>query len=137
MPLVVFRIALCALMGLVFDGHGARAGAAAGSGQTGEQQMTTGDKLKDLDIEKLSLEEATQKLGAPETNSFQLSSDIDEFRIELLNFFTPDELASSPLQITEATWAVAPDQNLTIWYRETDNGPVYQHHLMWNPGQEF
>ena len=99
--------------------------------------MTAGEAIGAEEIGQMGLDEMTKRFGPPLTEVFQLSSDVSEFRIELLNYFDQTRLAENPPQITEATWQVSPEQNLTVWYVETGDGLVYQHHLKWSAGQEF
>lgn len=99
--------------------------------------MGIAEKEMSLDVSTLSFEGVTALLGDPEIERFRLSNDVSEFRIELLNYYTVAELVRNQPPITQATYFITADRNLTVWYRETAQGPEYLHQMDWRPGQEF
>lgn len=62
---------------------------------------------------------------------------INEFRTELLNIFTEQEIKSGKIILKEVTWRTNDKENLTIWYQEKNKlwQPVYHH--IWNKEAEF
>lgn len=90
-----------------------------------------------IDVTAQTLKEMTDEFGAPSTESFVLGPGVDEFRIELLNFFDEAELKENPPVFLEATWPIPGALNLTIWYRQVSDALIYQHHLVWDQGADF
>ena len=126
-------IALVCLVALsTGTAHIVGAGTAAG-----ETNMTASAGLNDADIAATTLDRMTARFGPAATETFTLSDDVGEFRIELLNLFSPSDLKSNPPDITEATWQVSDADNLTVWYRNTLDGPKYLHHMIWAVGTDF
>lgn len=95
------------------------------------------DEISRDTLAGLTVSEATVRYGTPsDEDRFTLTTRVTEFRIELLNHFSADQLADAP-QITEVTWTLSPHRNLTLWFEGDGTGGRYVHHLEWSPGQEF
>jgi hypothetical protein len=91
------------------------------------------------ELKSLTLQEAKQRLGDPkEEAEFELTNAVGEFRIELLNHFSEDELAQKPRPlIKEVTWHVEGEKDITLWYRKSGNQWEYVHQLEYHPTDEF
>lgn len=127
------------MLGVVLVGT-AMAGAARVASDTvnkGADEMAAKQEISAIDIAAEGLSGLSALYGAPKTEDFTLTGDVSEFRIELLNFFPAAERKAEPPRIIEATWSVSAKENLTVWYRQTDAGRVYVHHMVWGKGQEF
>ena len=80
-----------------------------------------------------------QQLGDPTSEeTFELGLAVQEFRIELTNLFDESVRAENPPTIREATWAISSDQNLTVWFSQSDDESWSAvHTLSWHPGDQF
>lgn len=92
-----------------------------------------------LDIETLknsTYPEAIKKYGLPKSQEeFILDNSLPEFRIELYNLFSDDEIRDS-IRIKEATWRMNSTENITVWYKiKPKLKPI--HVLVWDIQAEF
>lgn len=99
--------------------------------------MAAKTEIGEIDIAAEGLSGLTRLYGEPKTDTFTLTSDVTEFRVELLDLVPAAELKSDPPHVVEATWSVSDKENLTVWYRQTHAGRVYMHHMLWPKGREF
>jgi len=110
--------------------------ASVGSKNTESAQSM--EKNTETDLSNLTLAQMELLLGKPaKMAEFTLSMNVTEFRIELLNFYSKEMLLENPPLIVEATWALSPEKNKTIWFRPTGDGLKYLHHADWDVGVEF
>jgi hypothetical protein len=103
-----------------------------------DMQMETGSLGEEL-LGK-SIDEAQQKLGKPiNEDQFELGIAVLEFRIELTNFFDEARRTENPPDIREATWSLAPEENLTLWFAQSEAGEDWRaiHFYEWHPDEQF
>lgn len=85
-----------------------------------------------------SYENVVAALGPPDVlERFRMRRELQEFRIELRNFFSDDELDDNAPMIREATWKISADENYTIWFVERDGAVTVLDQLRWSPDTEF
>jgi hypothetical protein len=91
------------------------------------------------DLNSLTLQEAKRRLGDPkEETEFEMTNAVGEFRIELLNHFSEEELARQPRPlIKEVTWNVEREKDITVWYRKRGDQWEFVHQLEYQPTDEF
>lgn len=113
------------------------AGIATGSPK-GNIQMETDTISAELIGKPIGV--AQQKLGKPiEEDQFKLGMAVLEFRVELLNFFDETRRSENPPQIREVTWSLSSQENLTLWFTQSDasNDWCAIHSHMWHPDDQF
>ena len=114
------------------------AGIAAAQQPPAEMEAEMTEMPSETDLKSMSRDEALQRFGEPAArDEFDLSQDVPEFRIELLNLYSSDEIKNGPPRISEVTWALSPQKNLTIWYDRKNGGWAAVHYLEWQPGDDF
>lgn len=92
----------------------------------------------DTDFSGATISQLEQKYGpAADTARFILGPVTTEFRIRLLNHFDQADMTDTAPVISEHTWRLNDDQNLTVWFQMHDGSAVYVDHLLWAPGDEF
>jgi hypothetical protein len=85
-----------------------------------------------------AISQAKDQLGAPASEeSFEMSPGVSEFRIELRNHFSEEDLAGGGPELREVTWAVSGDENLTVWFQEQDGQWLGVHEMRWPSGADF
>jgi len=91
-----------------------------------------------MNVKGLTLKEAITKYGEPQKKTtFELNAiNLNEFRIELNNFFDNKQLKSK-IDIKEITWKAQSDSVLTSWYKEYKKEWIYVHHIMYHKNDEF
>ncbi len=103
-----------------------------------DTQMETGSLVEELFGK--SIDEAQQKLGKPiNEDRFELGLTVLEFRIELTNFFDEARRTENPPDIHEATWSLSSEENLTIWFTQSEAGEDWRaiHSYVWHPDEQF
>lgn len=93
----------------------------------------------DLDtIMQYTLQQATDSYGEPNNReSFNTKmEDITEFRIELRNLYSEEELKNG-VTFEELTWEKDSNNNVTIWYVKEGNNWTPKHYLIWDKHAEF
>lgn len=103
-----------------------------------EKTMNQPLQTKKMNVKGLTLKEAVAKYGKPDyATEFKLEGvNLNEFRIELRNFFDANQIASE-IEIKEITWENKSDSLLTAWYKELDKEWVYIHSLEYHKNDEF
>lgn len=86
----------------------------------------------------ISLKEAIKKYGEPKiSDSFNTKEGgISEFRIELLNYLSQEEIKKGVL-INELTWEADSLNNITVWYTKRGKHFMPIHSLIWDKQSEF
>ena len=97
------------------------------------QQILTFD-----DLMVLSKTKAIKKYGKPlEYEKFILTNGPLEFRIELLNIYTKEEILNNTIKIEELTWEKDSLNFVTAWYESTDSTSIPKDIYVWEKGTEF
>lgn len=82
--------------------------------------------------------EAYARFGQPsEVGEFVLETNLREFRIELFNHFTPDEIAAENILIRELTWTTTDQQAMTLWLTFFGDKWKVVHGLIWRQDADF
>ncbi len=82
--------------------------------------------------------EVHSQLGSPSlADEFVLDSNLREFRIELFNHFTPEEVATANIPIRELTWTRGDRQAMTLWFERSDDAWKVVHGLIWRQDADF
>jgi hypothetical protein len=68
---------------------------------------------------------------------FVLDRGLTEFRIELFNYYTEEQIDSKSIIIKELTWAIDSINNLTIWYEKIDSMYYPKDFYIWDKNLEF
>lgn len=91
---------------------------------------------KDI-LQNLEFEKAIEKYGEPVTSTTFNTKDepLNEFRIELSNYFTSKELEKGIL-FKEATWDIDSNTSITVWYNKSETGYTPVHLQEWNMASE-
>ena len=77
-------------------------------------------------------------LGSPSVaDEFVLDGNLREFRIELFNHFTPEEVAAASIPIRELTWTRGDRQVMTLWLERSDDTWKVVHGLIWYQDADF
>ncbi|NIZ12344.1 hypothetical protein [Phaeobacter sp. HF9A] len=87
-----------------------------------------------------SFADVRQKLGAPTAeDQFSLGPVVPEFRVELTNLFDDARRQDDPPDIREATWALSSEENLTVWFAQSNGAEDWNaiHSMSWAPGDQF
>ncbi|MFA3919913.1 hypothetical protein AB1E33_23535 [Ruegeria sp. 2012CJ15-1] len=86
-----------------------------------------------------SFDDVRQKLGEPiQEERFELGTVVSEFRIELTNLFNDTQRAENPPDIRESTWSLSPDENLTVWFSQSEQEDWRAIHVIsWHPDDQF
>lgn len=110
---------------------------------TNERKNNSSDSINKQEIpldikilKSITYPEAIKKYGPPKSQEeFILDNSLPEFRIELYNFFSDDEIRDS-IGIKEATWRMNSTENITVWYKiKPKLNPV--HALVWDIQADF
>lgn len=100
-----------------------------------ENKLTV--SMKEEALKELSLDEALDRFGAArEHEEFDLRPEMVEFRTDLPEFFTAEEIAAG-VRIREYTWPLDSQINRTIWFADRGKGWRYLHHKDWDKNLEF
>jgi len=82
--------------------------------------------------------EVRSRLGSPPVaDEFVLDGNLREFRIELFNHFTPEEVAAASIPIRELTWTRGDRQAMTLWLERSDDTWKVAHGLIWYQDADF
>ncbi|MFL0171467.1 hypothetical protein [Tenacibaculum maritimum] len=96
--------------------------------------METQDSLVFNDLKVLNKIKAVEKYGKPfKYDSFILNDGPTEFRIELLNIYSKEEVLSNTIKIEELTWEKDSLNFITVWYDEMTPKDIY----VWDKRTEF
>ncbi|CAA0217168.1 hypothetical protein TMP445_560060 [Tenacibaculum maritimum] len=96
--------------------------------------METQDSLVFNDLKVLNKIKAIEKYGKPfKYDSFILNDGPSEFRIELLNIYSKEEVLSNTIKIEELTWEKDSLNFITVWYDEMTPKEIY----VWDKRTEF
>ncbi|CAA0185331.1 hypothetical protein TMP248_180014 [Tenacibaculum maritimum] len=96
--------------------------------------METQDSLVFNDLKVLNKIKAVEKYGKPfKYDSFILNDGPTEFRIELLNIYSKEEVLSNTIKIEELTWEKDSLNFITVWYDEMTPKDIY----VWDKRIEF
>ncbi|XKX05590.1 hypothetical protein R8G61_14795 [Tenacibaculum maritimum] len=96
--------------------------------------METQDSLVFNDLKVLNKIKAIEKYGKPfKYDSFILNDESSEFRIELLNIYSKEEVLSNTIKIEELTWEKDSLNFITVWYDEMTPKDIY----VWDKRTEF
>ncbi|QCD62541.1 hypothetical protein B9C57_08330 [Tenacibaculum maritimum] len=96
--------------------------------------METQDSLVFNDLKVLNKIKAVEKYGKPfKYDSFILNDGPSEFRIELLNIYSKEEVLSNTIKIEELTWEKDSLNFITVWYDEMTPKDIY----VWDKRTEF
>ncbi|CAA0162527.1 hypothetical protein DPIF8902391_120083 [Tenacibaculum maritimum] len=96
--------------------------------------METQDSLVFNDLKVLNKIKAIEKYGKPfKYDSFILNDGPSEFRIELLNIYSKEEVLSNTIKIEELTWEKDSLNFITVWYDEMTPKDIY----VWDKRTEF
>lgn len=89
-------------------------------------------------LRKLTLSSAISKYGEPkQREKFNTKEGIiSEFRIELLNHFTDEDIKKG-IEIEELTWTFDSISNITVWYKIEELKVYPIHILIWDKDSEF
>ena len=92
------------------------------------------DSLTFKDLMTLEKNEALKRYGKPlKYDGFILNDGPLEFRIELLNFYSKEEVLSNSIKIEELTWEKDSLNFITVWYHKMKPKDVY----IWDKRTEF
>lgn len=95
--------------------------------------MTETPTIAAEDLAGKSIAQLTQAYGPPRIETFVLDDNVDEFRVPLLNRFSKEELEGGKVQLTEATFALDDQNNLTVWFHGAD----YVDHFVYDRLSDF
>lgn len=102
---------------------------------------TTGDVMEYPDPASMtgaSETEVRAQLGEPDaSDEFVIDNNLREFRIELFNYVTPEQVAAANMPIRELTWTMRVGQAITLWLSRSDNDWKVLHGLVWQKDADF
>jgi hypothetical protein len=69
---------------------------------------------------------------------FILDNSLPEFRIELYNFYKPEQYENTVIIIKEVTWKYRINKKITVWYEKQNNG-IYipKHYTIYSNDMQF
>ena len=96
--------------------------------------METQDSLTFNDLKVLNKRKAVEKYGKPfKYDSFILNDGPIEFRIELLNIYSKEEVLSNTIKVEELTWEKDSLNFIPVWYDKMIPKDIY----VWDKRTEF
>jgi hypothetical protein len=97
--------------------------------------------IEDFDLKQLnslSPDAALARFGkTTETDQFDLSKSLNEFRIEIYNFIPYEDRSSAKIKIKELSWEYNKEKNLTVWYIYKQDKWQYLHYSLWYKDAKF
>ena len=91
-------------------------------------------------VKNLSLDDALEKFPSYKKETYILGTTqglLTEFRIGLLNIFKQDEIKQRKIKITEITWQINAEENLTVWYHLQKDQWLPIDHYIWHKDSLF